>query len=238
MVGDPVSGACDVYSLALVSAYALTGRLIYQDGDPAQAYRMRKDSDGVLAAALAGAGLPDPVVGLFQRACRFDPTDRIRDVLEFAGALQSCLGALGGAGMAPATEEPSSPIDAGPGERSLPGWVTAANLWPLSVEQPPPTIAGRQLRFVPLAGSHADIEPNEGIRLRVSVLPGPADRLGLHVLGLNCFVSAAGRRPSSAVTLEGSATLEFYSAGRERTGQAEVAFATAGPQKSVVMLAG
>src|SRR5204862_272219 len=39
MVGDPVSAGSDVYSLALVTAYALTGKLIYHDGDPAQAYK-------------------------------------------------------------------------------------------------------------------------------------------------------------------------------------------------------
>jgi hypothetical protein len=130
-------------------------------------------------------------------------------------------------------------VDLAASERSLPGWVTAANLWPLSLDQPPPDIAGRQVRFVPL-GPHADLEPDERIRLRVSVLPAaPAERHGLHILGLNCFVSAAGRRPSSAVTLEGSSTsLEFFSAGGELVGQAAVSFSISGPQKSVVMMAG
>src|SRR5204862_5908704 len=89
-----------------------------------------------------------------------------------------------------------------------------------------------------------------------------ADRPGLHILGLNCFVSVAGGRPSNAVTLnwdpgrvpnpprwdsgggaasaptrEGSAALRFFSAGGERLGDAEASFATAGPQRSVVTMA-
>jgi eukaryotic-like serine/threonine-protein kinase len=240
MVGDPVAASCDVYSLALVTAYALTGRLMFQDGDPAQAYRLRKYSDEVLANALHGSGLPDQVVNVLLRACRFNPAERIPDVLEFADLLRDCLGSLSaGVVSAPISGEEtgSTPLDGAPVDRSLPGWVTAANLWPLSIHQPCPTVAGRQLRFVPLA-PHADLEPNDRVRLRVSLLPSSDDRPGLHILGLNCFVSVAGRRPSNAVTLEGNSPLEFFSAGGERVGQAEASFATAGPQKSVVMLAG
>jgi tRNA A-37 threonylcarbamoyl transferase component Bud32 len=239
MVGDPVSASCDVYSLALVAAYALTGRLVYQDGDPAQAYRLRKYSDEVLANALANAALPDEVVAVLLRACRFNPAHRIADVLEFAQLLGAAFGDLvvGPPGAPAAAGEDSTPLDVTVTDRSLPGWVTAANLWPLSVGAPCPPVGGRTLRFVPLAPS-ADLEPSERIRLRVSMLPASADRPGLHILGLNCFVSVAGRRPSNAVTLEASAPLEFFSAGAEKLGDAQASFATAGPQRSVVMMAG
>jgi serine/threonine protein kinase len=235
IVGDPLGASCDVYSLALVSAYALTGKLPYQDADPAAAYRLRKDSDEVLGRALEAAGLPREVIAVLLRACRFDAGRRIGDVLEFADLMRGCLGTLPPAvvdGVAP-DETPSAPLDLVPGDRSLPGWVTAANLWPLSPDEPPPEIGGRALRFVPVA-PQADLELADGLRLRVSML-SPA---GLHILGLNCFVSVAGRRPSSAVTLDATAPIEFFSAGGERLGGAEAAFATAGPQRAVVMLAG
>jgi eukaryotic-like serine/threonine-protein kinase len=240
MVGDPLGASCDVYSLALVTAYALTGRLIYQDSDPAEAYRLRKYSNEVLGNALSACALPDQVIAVLLRACRFNPAERIGDVMEFSRQLRDCLGALPSGVLRvplPPEDSGSTAVDLSPVDRSLPGRVTAANLWPLSVAQPCPDIGGRALRFVPLT-PHADIEPEVHIRLRLSLLPASADRAGLHILGLNCFVSVAGRRPSNAVTLEGSAALQFFSAGGELLGVAEASFATAGPQRSVVMVAG
>jgi serine/threonine-protein kinase len=236
MVGDPIGVSCDVYSLALVTAYALTGRLVYHDADPAQAYRLRKYSDDVLANALSGAGLSDEVVGLLLQACRFQPADRLDDVLEFARLLEGVLGASPVSATMISEETGSSPVDTRP-DLSIPGQVTAASLWPLSVKEPCPPIAHRTLRFVPL-GPSADLEPDERIRLRVSLLPGSGERRGLHILGLNCFVSVAGLRPSSAVTLESTTPLEFFSPGGELLGTATASFAIAGPQRSVVMLAG
>jgi serine/threonine protein kinase len=243
MVGDPVSPSSDVYALALVTIYALTGRLVYHDRDPAQAYRLRKYSSDVLGNALDGLGLGDDLVDLFCRACSFDPAARIADVSDFARQLQVALEPLCGAGTAPIlppAEDSGPSATAGDGlgsDRSLPGRVVAANLWPLSALRPPPEIAGRRIYFQALAPA-ADLAADNGARILVSFVPSSAERPALHVRGINCFVSATGRRPSSALTLDGGTMLELLSPRGERLAAVEVSFATAGLSKSVVTVAG
>jgi hypothetical protein len=122
-------------------------------------------------------------------------------------------------------------------DRSLPGRVVAANLWPLSPERPPPDIAGRRIVFHALAPA-VDLAAENGARILVSFVPSSAERPGLHVRGVNSFVSATGRRPSSALTLDGSSVLELLSPRGERLALVEVSFATAGLSKSVVTVAG
>jgi eukaryotic-like serine/threonine-protein kinase len=242
MVGDPVSPSSDVYALALVTIYALTGRLVYHDKDPAQAYRLRKYSSDVLGNALDGVGLGDDLVDLFCRACSFDPAARIADVSDFARQLQAALEPLcaGTTPILPPAEDSGPSATAGDGlgsDRSLPGRVVAASLWPLSALHPPPQIAGRRIYFQALAPA-ADLAADNGARILVSFVPSSAERPALHVRGINCFVSATGRRPSSALTLDGGSVLELLSPRGERLAAVEVSFATAGLSKSVVTMAG
>jgi serine/threonine protein kinase len=242
MVGDPVDATSDVYSLSLVTIYALTGRLVFQDQDPASAYRMRKFSDEVLGNALDGSGLGDELVNFFLRACSFNPSNRLGDAAEYARQLQVALSPLLSLSTTPT---PSPPDDSGPGaypdqvgpDRSLPGRVAAASLWPLSLERPTPDIAGRRVEFKASVPA-ADLEADNGARIRVSFVPSSAERPSLHIKGVNCFVASSGRRPSSALTLDVDAPVQLLSPRGERLAGADVAFATAGPSKTVVALAG
>ena len=242
MVGDPVDPTSDVYSLALVTIYALTGRLVFQDQDPAQAYRLRKYSDEVLGNTLDGSGLSDELVAFFLRACSFDSANRVGDAAEYARQLQTALSSL----MAiNATPTPSPVEESGPTgyadpaapDRSLPGRVAAANLWPLSVDRLTPDIAGRRVEFRASAPA-TDLEADNGARIRVSFVPSSAERPSLHIKGVNCFVASAGRRASSALTLDVDAPVQLLSPRGERLAGAEVSFATSGPSKNVVALAG
>ena len=246
MVGDPIGSASDVYSLALVSVFALTGRLVFCEPNPALAYRLRKASSDAVIDAVAGVGLPDALVDILVRATHFQPSLRMADVMEFLHVVERALLPLRDApGPPPASFEDSGPspvggaLGAGEGnaiDRSVSDRVTAANLWQLAPDQPVPIIAGRRVTFVPV-GDSVDLEGSEKIRLRVAFVRTAEERVGLHVKGLNCFVLEAGRRPSSAITLETSATVEFISAGAELLGRAEVAFAAEGPSRAVVSVA-
>jgi serine/threonine protein kinase len=238
MIGESIGAFSDVYALALVVVYSLTGKLVFSEPDPIKAYRLRKSSSDALIDALSGAALPDELVGLLARAIHFEPGLRIGDVMEFLRLMDRALLPLRQSAAPvplPAFNDDSgpSPTDGGPFDRSVPDRVTAANLWHVARDQNP-TIAGRVIRFVTVTDS-VDVEADK-IRLRVAFVPVAGDKIGLHVKGLNCFVSLAGRRPSSAVTFDGSATLEFISAGGEQLGRAEASFAAAGPTRTVVSL--
>ena len=63
LIGDTVAPGCDVYSLALVTIYALTGRLVFHETDGVQGYRVRRFADqsirdalGRLRVSAGGAG--------------------------------------------------------------------------------------------------------------------------------------------------------------------------------------
>jgi hypothetical protein len=127
--------------------------------------------------------------------------------------------------------------DGSPFDRSVADRVTAANLWQLTPGQDCPIIAGRKVSLIQVDDS-VDIEASDKIRARISYVRIGDDRTAVHIKGLTCFVSEAGRRPSSALTLESHATVEFISARGEILGRAEVEFAAEGPSRAVVSVAG
>jgi serine/threonine protein kinase len=265
LVGDTVTPASDVYSLALVTIYALTGRLVFHQTDAVEAYRLRQYADDIIRRTLTDCGFPHEVLSVLLDACSFEPERRLDDVLELGRRLQRALEPLqwpmhtqlaGDDGDT--VEEPApmmladdeiegeTPRMQRPGdfrprnpavEPAAAGRVAAAHLWSLSPDRPSPVIAGRKLQFLALT-PEADLAPKErGARLRISFVPSAGDRPGLHIKGLSCFLAAAGGRPSPAVTLLESGAIELYSARGERLARAEVSFAAPGPNKSVVNLA-
>jgi hypothetical protein len=200
-------------------------------------------------------GLPDALVDVLVRAIHFEPSLRIGDVMEFFhivgraiapmlddhGAVTAREGSVGTTALL--DDSGPSPVPSGlyladgsPVDRSVSDRVTAANLWQLVPGQEAPTIAGRKINLV-RADDGVDLEVGDKIRLRVAYVRPAEDRIGLHLKGLTCFVSEAGRRPSSAITMEASSTVEFISAGGEILGQVEVAFAAEGPSRTVVSIA-
>ena len=239
MVGDTVGPTSDVYSLALVTIFALTGRLVFDGTDGADGYRLRRHAEDLVEGAFAGSALPTDVQALLLRACRFHPEERVPTVLEFGRLLREGLDQVEGVtppGALAATD--STPLRAFPGatsEGTLPGRVAAANLWPVSPDKFPPQIAGRHLRWEPLRPT-AEVQADPNIRLRISVLLAAGDRPKLHIQGLSCFVSISGRRPSGALTLDGPAVVDFHSGRGESLGHARSALGAPGPGRTVLSL--
>lgn len=240
LVGDEVDASSDIYSLALVTIHALTGRVVFRGHDPTQAYRVRKHSDELIRGALTDTGFSEELIALLQRACNFFPSDRLPSVAEFARQLTQILraGADDQVVVAPAGEDDSAAIAVG-GERAssagVTGHRTAASLWPLSPRKPPPEIAGRSLQFV-MVDASAELTLKAGPRVRVSLMPSSIERGGLYLQGLNCFVAIAGGRPSSALTLDSNGAVEFVSPRGEILSRATISFGTAGPTKTTITI--
>jgi eukaryotic-like serine/threonine-protein kinase len=91
LAGQPVSPATDIYSLACVAIYMLTGKAIFADEDVYAGYKKRRNGDSVVRESLAPLVLPSRVVDVLSRALAFDPKQRLAHVDELLFELQAVL---------------------------------------------------------------------------------------------------------------------------------------------------
>jgi serine/threonine-protein kinase len=89
--GQTVDHRSDLFSLAHVLYYCMTGRLLYTgDNDLDVLYRA---ASGVTPEDLAElAQLPEPARGVLAKALAFDPAERFQSATEFADALAAHIG--------------------------------------------------------------------------------------------------------------------------------------------------
>ena len=101
LAGQPVSPGTDIYSLAVVAIYMISGRAIFADEDVYAGYKKRRHADDHVRDALEPLNIPKDVVSVLSRALAFDPKKRITRVDELSAELQRTL--------EPATEEHAQP---------------------------------------------------------------------------------------------------------------------------------
>jgi serine/threonine-protein kinase len=87
LAGQPVSAATDIYSLAVVAIYMLSGRAIFAEEDVYAGYKKRRSADGLVREALASLKVPRPVIALLVKALEFDPKKRVATVDELSSGL-------------------------------------------------------------------------------------------------------------------------------------------------------
>ena len=87
LAGQPVSAATDIYSLAVVAIYMLTGKAIFADEDVYAGYKKRRHADELVAETLQPLGFPRGLVGVLSRALAFDPKKRLLRVDDLATEL-------------------------------------------------------------------------------------------------------------------------------------------------------
>ena len=97
LAGQPVSPATDIYSLACVAIYMMSGKAIFADEDVYAGYKKRRQADQLVREALAPLGVPRQLIDLLIRALTFDPKKRLSKVDELAAELHQAI--------EPATEE-------------------------------------------------------------------------------------------------------------------------------------
>jgi serine/threonine-protein kinase len=91
LAGQPVSGATDIYSLAVVAVYMLSGKAIFADEDVYAGYKKRRQADELVREALRPLGVSKMVIELLSKALAFDPKKRLANVDELALELQTAL---------------------------------------------------------------------------------------------------------------------------------------------------
>ncbi|MBL9015600.1 MAG: serine/threonine protein kinase [Myxococcales bacterium] len=110
LAGQPVSPATDIYSLAVVAIYMLSGKAIFADEDVYAGYKKRRHADDHIKEALKPLGLGKPVIELFVRALAFDPKKRLSKVDDFATALGELLEGDEASKLPPPPLDPTQPL--------------------------------------------------------------------------------------------------------------------------------
>jgi eukaryotic-like serine/threonine-protein kinase len=87
LAGQPVSGVTDIYSLAVVAIYMLSGKAIFADEDVYAGYKKRRHADALVKEALTPYEIPNRAIELLSKALAFDPKQRITSVDDFAREL-------------------------------------------------------------------------------------------------------------------------------------------------------
>src|SRR5215211_1304586 len=82
LAGQPVSAATDIYSLAVVAIYMLSGKAIFADEDVYAGYKKRRHADNLVRDALLPLRVSASAIALLTRALAFDPKKRILAVDE------------------------------------------------------------------------------------------------------------------------------------------------------------
>ncbi len=91
LAGQPVSNATDIYSLACVAVYMLSGKAIFADEDVYAGYKKRRHADELIRDALKPLGVSRSVIDLLTRALAFDPKKRLLKVEQLATELLTTL---------------------------------------------------------------------------------------------------------------------------------------------------
>ncbi|HUJ59688.1 MAG TPA: protein kinase [Kofleriaceae bacterium] len=279
LAGQPVSAATDIYSLACVAIYMISGKAIFADEDVYAGYKKRRHAEEHVREALVPLKLPREFIATMTRALAFDPKKRLAKVDELSADLLasaepitdeqarvtpppqlrnksktqdattpmtptspvpalSATDVEGPVPVAGAPTPPAIPSDPTPKTYTAPtvqAWMAHAPAAPsglprrLPLSDTPQPVADRRAHFVMLTGASVDLTGPHGIKVRVSLVPGPSGARVVHMKGLTCFVAPLGGRPSPAVTIDRSSDLALVTPRAQEIGHVRVAQGNPGP---------
>jgi serine/threonine-protein kinase len=139
---------------------------------------------------------------------------------------------------APAPTPPAVPaVDPTPAtyhaRPNIPAWMHTAQLPPanaqprwLALMDVPQPVADRRASFVMVAQSSADLVAPHGIKVRITLMPGPTGQRMVHVKGLTCFVALLGGRPSPAVNIDRTSDIALVTPRAQEIGHLRIAQGT------------
>jgi serine/threonine protein kinase len=204
LCGLPAQPATDVYSLALVTVFMLTGEVLFSHKVVNATYNDRVHDDALVLGRLAELGLGTNTA--LVSALRADLRARTKTAREFLSAMQR--------------EQQPQVVRLNVPE------LPAKNGAPLQVDHPPGnheparSKRGQNLQVIPVP-EHADLSfdgKGSRVRFRVSFLPTAST---LQVKGLSSFVRLPGRTATTAVNVEHDSVISFASATGALLGSVE-----------------
>jgi serine/threonine-protein kinase len=114
LAGQPVSPATDIYSLACVAVYMLSGKAIFAEEDVYAGYRKRRHAGDLVGAALQPFNVPGRVIEILSQALAFDPKNRLARIEDLANQLADAVEAAESPTPASGESTPSAPPSAAP----------------------------------------------------------------------------------------------------------------------------
>lgn len=227
LCGSPEGPRTDVYALALVTIFMLTGTVLFADEDVRLTFNDRVCGDALVRARLAELALPGEVARALGDALLARPDERIASAPEFVHRVRGALKvrSLGGEMSHP---PPPTMVSAGQLALDVEGYGDAAGRSPVAGAPTERVVAQgeRRLRYVQVHEKLdlSFVEPSGGqvVRFRVTMLPGQGT--SLHVKGLSCFVAKRGGPPTPAVTVHQDTTFELVSTARQVLGEVTATF--------------
>jgi serine/threonine protein kinase len=114
LAGQPVSPATDIYSLACVAVYMLSGKAIFADEDVYAGYRKRRHGGDLVVAALQPLDVPAAAIDVLAKALAFDPKHRLAQVEDLAQQLTAAIDPTGGSVPRPAALDSPPGTPGGP----------------------------------------------------------------------------------------------------------------------------
>jgi eukaryotic-like serine/threonine-protein kinase len=220
LCGLPASPATDVYALALVLVYMMTGEVFFNHKAIQSTFNDRVQGDGLVLARLAELGLGENIALI--DALLADSSKRTATPNALLASLRK---AATRAKPGPSPERKSSLAPA-----TLAGEPHASVLSVLEIDFPkaPKSVDANSGARIVATDERADLSfgpEQRRVRFRVSLLPATR---AVQFKGLSSFVKKGEGALSPAVNADKDATISFISPNQERMGALDVFFSESG----------
>jgi serine/threonine protein kinase len=227
----------DVYALALVTAYMLSGIIPFDGPQVRDSFEDRVADDQMLGRRMTQIGIRGDLKSVLMRAMAANPAARTQTPTAFFDQLRMALGGTR-TSLPPQRAQPRKPIQSVTLEVEATGARSDDRMSPLvAPTERAQSIGGRKIRVVEVYEKlELDIAGDRGVevRFRVSIVPERDRSFRIQIKGLNCFVSkgdVASARPTPAVSAAEDGTVSFVSTGREWLGKVVFSFGHPAPER-------
>ncbi len=234
--GAPASPAADVFSLALLAVYALSGKAICKGSNPDEAHDRRERASERVKEMLAPLDVNPGVMRLLQESCSYRQADRPRDSGEFASILQAAISApppnkrlASVSGLQTMIGTPAAPPKGTPPvadtslAKAAPKPRGAIQIDPnaiaLSPSPRPQRIGARTYEFVEMQTATTLHWGETRVQFSVTPTPGTPHQMTVSIKGLTTFVSKVGGRPTRAVQLTEDGFVDLLTPTKQLVGR-------------------
>jgi len=251
LMGTREGPETDVYGLALVTAFMLSGEVPFSDDDIRGTFTARVRSDEFVRARLRDIGVDPTLEDSLVDGLRTDPAHRARNVEAYLAGVRAAVEAFSTSPRRAPARPPRESITlelesaeasgSGAAERARdeasgprPSTTTTTGGAPIRAAD----FAGYNVRYAVVheALDLAFVDRQGGeVRFRVTLLPAGQ---GINVKGLSCFVARPGARPTPAIGANSDGILHFVSTAKVDLGEVAFSFGRQTPEGRVFVVGG